>query len=179
MQIGYRCVHCRYVHNDKVSSCDCEISSNGKFEYTEVAIIDLKNDLPDVPDLSELNYTKDEWFVNIPESNTGNGVFAYTGRWQEHNAKFGHETVAHVMGTGIHLDTSAFAERKIERANLVLVSGANQLLEAAYASLAYFQAQARAQGPSKRNTIRQQILIEAIIKATDQSPLHIRHKKEK
>lgn len=175
MQLGYRCIHCRHIYLGLVNSCDC--NNKSPLEYTEVAIIDLKP-IQDVPKLSELNYTKDDWHVNIPGSNTGNAVYAYTGRWQEHNAKFGAETVAHVMGTGIHLDNN-FAERKTERANLVLVSAANQLLEAAYASLAYFQAQARAQGPSKRNTIRQQILISAILKATDQSPLDIRHKKEK
>lgn len=176
MQLGYRCIHCKYVHNDKVSSCDCEISSNGKFEYTEVAIIDLAP-IRDVPKLSELNYTKDDWHVNIPGGNTGNAVYAYTGRWQEHTAKFGHETVAHVMGTGIHLGND-FAERKVERANLVLVSGSNKLLEACYTALAYFQMQAQRQGPSKRNTIRQRILIDAIIKATDQSPLDIRHNRK-
>ena len=170
MQLGYRCIHCRYVHNDKVSSCDCETSTNGTFEYTEVAIIDLEP-LSDVPKLSELNYTKDEWHVNIPGGQTGNGVYAYTGRWNEHTAQFGAETVAHVMGTGIHLD-SHFTERKIERANLVLVSGSNQLLEACYASLAYLQHQARVNGPSKRNTARQQIQIAAIRKATDLSPLN-------
>lgn len=176
MQIGYRCIHCRYVHNDKVSSCDCEISSNGKFEYTEVAIIDLKP-VRDVPKLSELNYTKDEWHVNIPGGGTGNAVYAYTGRWNEHDLKFGHETVAHVMGTGMHLDTSFFAERKIERANLVLVSAANQLLEAAYAMLAYFEHIEQVRGKTKRNTVRKQILIDAIIKATDQSPLDVRHER--
>jgi len=175
MQIGYRCIHCRYVHNGIVSSCDCE--SSAKFEYTEVAIIDLAP-IRDVPKLSELNYTKDDWHVNIPGGNTGNAVYAYTGPWRDLDASFGHETVAHVMGTGIHLDRSSLSERKIERANLVLVSAANKLLEACYTSLAYFQMQARRQGPTKRNTIRQQILIDAIIKATDQTPIDIRHNRK-
>lgn len=175
MQIGYRCIHCRYVHNDKVSSCDCENSST--FEYTEVAIIDLAP-IRDVPKLSELNYTKDEWHVNVPGGQYGNGVYAYTGPWQDHNARFGHETVAYVMGTGLHLDMSALNERKVLRANQVLVSGSNKLLEACYTALAYFQMQAHRQGPSKRNTIRQQILIDAIIKATDQTPLDIQHSRK-
>lgn len=175
MQIGYRCKNCKYVHNSVVSSCDCE--SSHTFEYTEVAIIDIGS-VKDVPKLSELNYTKDEWHVTVPGGQYGNGVYAYTGPWQEYNARFGHETVAHVMGTGLHLDMSVRDERKVLRANQVLVSAANQLLEAAYASLAYFKAQEKAQGPSKRNAIRQQILIDAIRKATDQSPLDVKYPKD-
>lgn len=177
MQIGYRCKNCKYVHNSIVSSCDCE--SSHTFEYTKVAIHDLPQTTPEVPDITTLDYTQDDWHVNVPGGQYGNGVYAYTGPWQEYNARFGHETVAHVMGTGQHLDRHHRADRKNERANLVLVSGANRLLEACYMALAYFELKQKVQGSSPRNSARIAVLKDAIVKATDQSPLDVRHTENK
>lgn len=171
MQILYRCKNCKYIHNSKVSSCDCGVS---QFEYTRVAAFDVVEQEQTVPDLASLKYTKDEWEVNVPERSTSNGVFARSGRRDAETATCMYETVAHVMGTGHSAGLNYSATEAIANANLVLVSAAPMLLEACYSSLYYLQYLARTGQPSKRNKLRQQILIEAIVKATDTSPLKLK-----
>lgn len=162
MQTAYRCKNCRYVHMGKVSSCDCD---NKPFAYTLVAIIDVPENDSDVPPLKSLKYSTAPRFCNYVRGQSGNGIYEQRGTRADGSPIV--QTVGHMYGSFDSTDVSPrFAEDNM-RANCVMAAAGPLMLEALYMCNAYFRLKGEVQGESPRNTMRLNIIREAIKKATD------------